>query len=70
MRNQYTAIISRDGDWWVGWIEEVAGVNAQEQSREALIDSLREALAEAVAFNRIEARAAASEGFIKETITL
>ncbi len=24
----YTAIIKRDGDWWIGWVEEVPGVNA------------------------------------------
>jgi hypothetical protein len=37
----YTAIIKQDGDWWIGWIEEVPGVNAQEQSREQLLSSLR-----------------------------
>ena len=31
MENTYTAIIKRDGDWWVGWIEEVPGVNGQEK---------------------------------------
>ena len=23
MMNQYTAVIKQDGDWWIGWIEEV-----------------------------------------------
>ena len=42
----YTAVIRQDGPWWVGWVEEVPGVNAQEKSREALLNSLREVLRE------------------------
>ncbi len=38
MASTYTAVISRDGPWWVGWVEEVPGVNAQERSREKLLD--------------------------------
>ena len=33
MDSQYTAIIKRQDDWWIGWIEEVPGVNCQEHSR-------------------------------------
>jgi predicted RNase H-like HicB family nuclease len=40
----YTAVIRQDGPWLIGWVEEVPGVNVQEQSREALLESLREAL--------------------------
>ena len=29
----YTAVIRQDGPWWIGWVEKVPGVNAQEQSR-------------------------------------
>ena len=29
--NNYTAVIKQDGDWWIGWIEEVPGVNCQKQ---------------------------------------
>ncbi len=44
METQFTAIVKQDGDWWIGWIEEVEGVNAQELIKEALLESLREAL--------------------------
>ena len=66
----YTAIIKRDGDWWIGWVEEVPGVNAQERSREELLASLRIILAEALEFNRQEARAAAESGFEEETLSI
>ena len=39
--NTYTAITKQDADWWVGWIEEVPGVNCQERTREDLLSSLR-----------------------------
>ena len=59
----YTAIVKRDGDWWIGWVEEVPGVNAQEHTREELLASLRLTLAEALDFNRKEAREAAESDF-------
>jgi len=56
----YTALIQRDGPWWIGWIEEVPGVNSQGATREALIENLQSALQEAIEMNRQEALAAAS----------
>ena len=51
----YTAIMRQDGDWWIGWIKEVSGVNCQEKTREELIDTMRVSLREALEFNRKEA---------------
>ncbi len=63
MEQNYTAVVKQDGDWWIGWIEEVPGVNCQEASREELLESLRITLAEAIEFNRTEARSAAGRGY-------
>ncbi|MGF1679308.1 MAG: type II toxin-antitoxin system HicB family antitoxin [Candidatus Methylacidiphilales bacterium] len=52
----YTAIIKQDRDWWIGWVKEVPGVNAQEKTKEELLSSLRAMLLEALEFNREEAR--------------
>ncbi len=54
----YTAAVQRDGKWWIGWIEEVPGVNAQARTRRELLADLRLALKEALELNRAEARAA------------
>ena len=59
----YTAVIRRDGQWWIGWVEEVPGVNSQGETREELRTNLREALNEAIEMNREEARKAAGEQF-------
>lgn len=59
MNQNYTAIIKQDAGWWIGWIEEVSGVNCQEISRDALLASLRETLIEALELNRADALEAA-----------
>jgi predicted RNase H-like HicB family nuclease len=66
--NSYTAILKKDGDFWIGWVEEVHGVNAQEKTKEALLASLKEILREALEFNSEEARQAADTGYIEEPI--
>jgi predicted RNase H-like HicB family nuclease len=62
-KTTYSAVIRRDGKWWIGWIEEVPGVNCQGETRDELIANLREALAEALELNRQEARLAAGKDY-------
>ncbi|UCD09159.1 MAG: hypothetical protein JSU79_00495 [Dehalococcoidales bacterium] len=38
---EYRAVVKKCGDWWIGWLIDLPGVNAQEKSREELIESLR-----------------------------
>lgn len=63
MATNYTAVVQQHGDWWIGWVEEVPGVNSQGHSRAELLDNLRDALEEALEMNRAEARAAALGAF-------
>ena len=70
MKSTYTAIIKKDASWWIGWIEEVPGVNAQERTKTALLASLRVILKEAIEFNREEARKAAKDNFSEELVTV
>lgn len=68
MAAEYTAVVQQHGGWWIGWIEEIPGVNSQGQSREELLDNLRDALEEALEMNRAEARAAATGAFEEVSI--
>jgi predicted RNase H-like HicB family nuclease len=70
MNPAFTAIVKKDGDWWIGWIEEVPGVNAQEHTKEKLLGSLKEILREALEFNRSEARQAAENNYTEEAVTV
>ena len=68
MANTYTAVTKQDGDWWIGWVEEVPGVNCQERTREELLEALQEALKEALEFNRQEALDAATGDYSEEPV--
>jgi len=70
MDAQYTAIIKHQGDWWIGWIEEVPGVNCQERTRKDLRESLRITLQEAIEMNRQDAIASAGETYEEEGIAV
>ncbi len=48
MLQEYRAVIKKDAGWWIGWIEEIPGVNCQEATREELIETLRITLREAL----------------------
>lgn len=52
MNQVHTAIVKQDGDWWIGWIEEIPGVNCQEATRAELLESLRTTLLEAIEMDR------------------
>ena len=67
---QYTAIIKQDGDWWIGWVEEVPGVNCQERTHDELIESLRETLKEAIKLNKGDAIISAGTGYKEEIIAV
>ena len=66
----WTAIISQDECWWIGWIAEVPGVNAQERTKEELLDSLAEVLREALEMNRHDALALATDEYEEVVVAL
>jgi len=37
---KYRAVIKKSGKWWIGWLIDLPGVNAQEKSREEVLKSL------------------------------
>lgn len=70
MKNEYTAVIKEEDGWWVGWIEEVPGVNCQEKTYKELKETLEVTLKEALEFNRQDARAAAGGSYTEEKIAI
>jgi predicted RNase H-like HicB family nuclease len=68
--SEYKAVVKQDGDWWIGWIEEVPGVNCQEATRDELIETLQITLREALELNRQDAIAAAGGDYQEEPIAV
>lgn len=68
MAATYTAVVQQHGEWWIGWVEEVPGVNCQGQTRAELLENLRDALEEVLEMNRAESRAAAKGSYEEVSI--
>jgi len=42
VQNEYTAVIQRRDDCWIGWIAELPDVNCQASTKEALLESVHD----------------------------
>ncbi|MDX8412908.1 MAG: hypothetical protein R8J85_02365 [Mariprofundales bacterium] len=70
MKNQYTAIMKQEDGCWIGWIEEISGVNCQENTVDELKKSLAVTLQEAIDFNKKDALSLAGFGYREELIAV
>ena len=70
MKREFSAIIKKDGDWWIGWVEEVSGVNCQERTEKQLLLSLESILKEALEFNRKDSRLNAGSDYTEVKIAV
>ena len=52
LRSTYNAIVKQAGNCWIGWVEEVPGVNCQEFTKEELLKTLEITLGEILELNR------------------
>ena len=69
MDTKYTAVIQQNGKWWIGWVEEIPGVNSQGTTREELMENLRSALEEALEMNRADAVAGMTGEYEEVSLT-
>lgn len=44
MKQQFTAVYKKSGKWYLGWVEEIPGVNTQGRTRAEVKRNLKEAL--------------------------
>ena len=68
MKREFTALVKQDNGWWIGWIEEIPGVNSQGQTHQELLENLQSALTEALDLNREESLRAAVKDYAEESI--
>jgi predicted RNase H-like HicB family nuclease len=62
--------VKQEGEWWIGWIAEIPGVNCQERTYEELKETLEVTLREALEFNRHDSFEAAGSDYREEKIAL
>ncbi|HKS69915.1 MAG TPA: type II toxin-antitoxin system HicB family antitoxin [Ktedonobacterales bacterium] len=69
MTNRFTAVFERDGDWWMGYVEELPGANTQGAMLEEARENLKEAVELILEANReIARREAAGSEVIREPL--
>ena len=70
MRNEFTAIIERDGEWFVAYSPEIPGANGQGKTKEEARKSLAEAIALILEDRREEGLRAVPPDASRETVTV
>jgi predicted RNase H-like HicB family nuclease len=70
MRNEFTALIERDGKWFVAYSPEVPGANGQGRAKATARRSLAEAIALILRDRREDALRGLPRGALRETVTV
>ena len=70
MVKQFTAVYKKSGKWYLGWVEEIPGVNTQGKTLKKVKENLKEALSLIIETNRIIAEKEAGRKIIREPITI
>ena len=70
MRNEFTAVIEHDGDWYIAYCPEIAGANGQGRTIEECRSSLKDAIALILEDRRDDGLRGVPPDAIRETVTV
>jgi predicted RNase H-like HicB family nuclease len=70
MRNEFTAVIERDGEWFVAYCPEIPGANGQGRSKDEALQSLTDAIALILEDRREDALRGLPPDALRETVTV
>ncbi len=68
MENEFTAIVERDGDWFVAYCAELPGANGQGRTKEAAVADLGEAIKLLLEDRREDALRGLPSDAVRETV--
>jgi len=70
MHNEFTAIVEKDGEWFIGYCPEVPGANGQGHTKEECLRSLSDAIAFILEDRREDALRGIPQDAIREVVTV
>jgi predicted RNase H-like HicB family nuclease len=70
MHNEFTAVIERDGEWYIAYCPEIPGANGQGKTKEECRQSLADAIALILEDRREDGLRGVPEDAIRETVTV
>jgi predicted RNase H-like HicB family nuclease len=70
MHNEFTAIIERDGDWYIAYSPEIPGANGQGRTKDEARQSLAEAITLILEDRREDALRGVPPDALRDTVTI
>jgi predicted RNase H-like HicB family nuclease len=70
MHNEFTAVIERDGEWYIAYLPEVPGANGQGHTKGEAKESLAEAIALILEDRRADGLWAVPPDALRETVVV
>lgn len=68
MIQQFSAVYKKQGKWYLGWVEEIPGVNTQGRTLKEAKENLKEALTLIIEVNRAMLKKEISGRVIRESV--
>lgn len=68
MKREFTAVYKKQGTWYLGWVEEISGVNTQGKTLEETKENLQEALSLVLEANRMLNNNSAGKAATREVL--
>jgi predicted RNase H-like HicB family nuclease len=70
MRNEFTAVVERDGEWYIAYCPEIPGANGQGKTKDECLQSLAEAISLILEDRREEGLRGVPADAIKEVVSI
>ena len=70
MRNEFTAVVERDGEWYIAYCAEVPGANGQGRTREECLANLADAISLILEHRREESLRGLPSEATRETVVV
>jgi len=71
MEGKFTAVFEKEGDWWIGYVEELPGANTQGKTLDEARENLKEAVIMVIEANReISQQESEGKDVVRENLTV
>ena len=70
MRNEFTAVLEQDGEWWIAYSPEIPGANGQGRTKEEALESLKNAISLILVDRREDGLRGVPEDALREIVTI
>jgi len=70
VRNEFTAVLEQDGEWWIAFSPEIPGANGQGRTKDEALESLKEAIALILEDRREDGLRGVPKDAVREIVTL